>query len=325
MKKQNNLFLGGLLVAFGSLFLAYNYNLFDFDYSFRQIARFWPVLLILAGVAVLLNERRSIYNPVTALMVAFAIPLGIYSFASSGVDRIKTEFNDELNLNFDDEDWKDDLKEEFGKEHVEQDFSVPLENEVTEAKLKISGGAGEFDLKKSDGNLFEAKTSLDFGSYKMSEERIGNTHDIEFEMKGKKGNFNMGEHNKNEVMLGLSTKPIWDIELGIGAGELDFDLSDFSVKNLDIKTGAADIDVKLGALNSKTDVKVESGVASVSLEIPESVGCEIHMDGALNSKDFDGFDSVGNKTYRTANFDQSSKKIFIDVSSGLSSVAVKRY
>ena len=268
MKKQNNLFLGGLLVAFGSLFLAYNYDLFDFDYSFRQIARFWPVLLILGGIAVLLNERRSIYNPVTALMVAFAIPLGIYSFASSGVEKIKTELNDELNFDFEQEDWKDELKDEFGQEHIEQDFSIPLELEVTEAKLKISGGAGEFDLKKSEEFLFEAKTSLDFGGYKMSEEKTGNSHDIEFEMKGKKGNFNMGEHKKNEVILGLSTKPVWDIELGIGAGELDFDLSDFNVKNLDIKTGAADIDVKLGELNQNTEVKVESGVASVSLEIP---------------------------------------------------------
>ena len=113
--------------------------------------------------------------------------------------------------------------------------------------------------------------------------------------------------------------------MGIGAGDLDFDLSNFKVKDLEIKTGAAAIKVKLGDKLDEARVDVESGVAKVEIDVPENIGCEIKMKGSLNSKDFDNFEKHGNLTWRTSNFDASSKRIYIDVSSGLSSVSVDRY
>lgn len=314
------------------IFLGINYDIFTFDYSFRQIAAFWPVLLILAGVAVLLHERRSFYNATTALLVAFAIPLAIYSAASDGVDEIKSELHDELNFDFDDEDWNHD-KEEWSEgsysdngDRVEQDFKIPYNSDVSKVRLKVGGGAAEFHLSESSDHVFAATTLLNAGAYQISDEQKGNLHDIDFEMKDHKNkSFKFGDNEHNEVFLKLNKKPVWDIELGIGAGDLEFDLSEYKVENLEVKTGAAAIDIRLGDLIEEAKVKVESGVAKVSLAIPEEVGCEIHMDGALNSKDFDGFRKQNNSNYRTDNFDIAEKKIFIDVSSGLSSVSVDRY
>jgi hypothetical protein len=34
-------------------------------------------------------------------------------------------------------------------------------------------------------------------------------------------------------------------------------------------------------------IDIEAGVASIDIEIPESVGCEFKIEGALNSKDLD--------------------------------------
>jgi hypothetical protein len=332
MRKRSNIFLGALLVAVGVIFLGFNYDIFTFDLNFRQIAAFWPLLLILAGVAVLLHERKSFYNATTALLVAFAIPLAIYSAASEGVDEIKNELHDELNFNFDDDDhdndpgdWSEGSYQENG-DRVEQNFNIPLNAEVKKVHLKVGGGAAEFHLKESTDQAFSATTLLTAGAYQISDEQTGYLHDIDFEMKDRKNkSFNFGENTHNEVFLKLNKKPVWDIELGIGAGDLEFDLSDYKVENLEIKTGAASIDVHIGDLVKEAKIKVESGVAKVSLAIPEEVGCEIHMDGALNSKDFDGFRKESNSHYRTDNFETAEKKIYIDVSSGLSSVSVDRY
>ncbi len=334
MRKRNNIFLGALLVAIGAIFLGYNYDIIKFDYSFKQVAAFWPVLLILAGLAVLIHERKSFYNPVTALLVAFAIPLAIYNAASDGVDEIKGELENEFNFDFDNEDWESDKKEwqegirsnmDAG-DRIEQDFDLPYKNEIEKVKLKVGGGAAEFHLGESKENVFEAKTLLNAGSYQISEQTDGNFQDIEFEMKNRKNkSFNFGDNNHNEIFLMLNKKPIWQIELGIGAGDLEFDLSDYKVEDLEIKTGAAAIEVKLGDKVKEMKVDVESGVAKVNIAVPEGVGCEIKMDGALNSKDFDGFRKEENSYYRTDNFKTAEKKIFIDVSSGLSSVTVDRY
>ncbi|MGR3809498.1 LiaI-LiaF-like domain-containing protein [Jiulongibacter sp. NS-SX5] len=333
MRKKSNIFLGAILVAVGVIFLGLNYDFINFDYSFRQIAAFWPVLLILAGVAVLLHERRSFYNPTTALLVAFAIPLAIYSVASDGVEEIKDELETELNFDFDDDDWDYERKKwsESGSssergDRTEQDFGIPYSSKADKVKLKVGGGAAEFHLRESESDVFGATTLLNLGSYQISDGLKNGVHDIEFEMRERKNkSFNFSDDNHNEVFLKLNKKPLWDIELAIGAGDLDFDLSEYKIENLEIKTGAASVDVKLGDLLDKTYVDVESGVAKVAIAVPEEVGCEIIMDGALNSKDFDGFKKEGSSTYRTDNFNSASKKIFIDVSSGLSSVSVDRY
>ncbi len=335
MRRNSNVFLGAILVAVGAVFLAFNYDLIDFEYSFKAIAKFWPVLLILAGVAVLLNEKKSFYNPTTALLVAFAIPLGIYSAASNGVDEISEGFKDEFHLNWDeDDDWDDDDRGSYnkGSEGVrkgsltEQKFSVPMSNGLEEANLNFGGGAAEFLLSESKSDLFAATTLLHSGNYRLSDELINNRHEIDFEMKSRKNNafdFSDGDHNK--IYLELSTKPVWTIDMGIGAGDLKFDLSEFKVKDLDIHTGAASIDVKLGDELQRVNVDVESGVAKVAISVPEKVGCEIKMDGALNSKDFDNFQKKGNSTWRTADFEDADKKIYIKVSSALTAVSVNRY
>ena len=59
--------------------------------------------------------------------------------------------------------------------------------------------------------------------------------------------------------------------------------------------------------------------------VPETSGCEVKLEGALNSKDFAGFKKVSSDLYRTANFDTASKKIFINIDSGVSSLNVDRY
>ena len=334
MRKRNNIFPGALLVVIGVIILGFNYDLLNFDYSLRQIAAFWPVLLILAGLAVLFNERRSFYNPATALLVAFAIPLAIYNFASDGVDEIRSNIKRDFHFDFDDEDWEEkwneDTEDETGAvrvgDRIEQDFEVPMSDAVEKVRLKVGGGAAEFHLSEAGSGVFEAKTLLNSGTYKLSDDLDDTMQDIDFEMKGHNRNFRFSDDDThNEVFLKLNKKPLWDIELGIGAGDLQFDLSDYKVDRLEIKTGAAAVDVKLGDLLEKSKVSVESGVAKVSLSVPESVGCEIEMDGALNSKDFEGFDKMDGSVYRTANFSEAEKKIYIKVSSGLSSVKVTRY
>ncbi|WP_341225020.1 DUF5668 domain-containing protein [uncultured Arcticibacterium sp.] len=336
MKRKSNVFLGAILVAVGAIFLAFNYDLVDFNYSFRTIAKFWPVLLILAGVAVLLHERKSFYNPTTALLVAFAIPLGIYSAASDGVDNLKSDFKDDFHFDWqDDEDWdrnNDDREYSYGSEErengdrIEQNFNVPISNNTEEASLNFGGGAAEFHLKETTSDLFKATTLLNTGSYRLSDELKSNHHQIDFEMKSRKNkSFNFGDNDHNEIFLELNTKPIWNIEMGIGAGDLEFDFSSFKVKSLEIKTGAAAVDVKLGDNLERSEIRVESGVAKVDISVPESVGCEIKMDGALNSKDFSGFEKEADSRWRTPNFDKAQKKIYIKVSSGLSSVTVHRH
>jgi hypothetical protein len=330
MERKSNIFWGAILIVLGFLFLGTNLDWFELNWTFRKIAQFWPIMLILAGVAAFFSHKKSIYNATTALLIAFAIPLGIFTCVDDGVKEIKDEISDGINIDIDDFDDDDSSKSDTTKgNRNKQYFAVEMTPEVKEATLRLGGGAAEFDLEESPNRLFEATTFLNFkNGYTLEEETNTENKVINFSMKDKKArDFNFGEEYKinNNVLLKLSTSPIWNIEMGIGAGELDFDFSKYKVKKLEVETGAASIDIKLGDKQDKVDIDIESGVASVKIKVPESVGCEIKMDGALNSKDFDNFEKIKDGVWQTKGFDKATKKIYLNVDSGLSSLKVDRY
>jgi len=327
MERKSNIFWGAILIVLGFLFLGTNLDWFELNWTFRKIAQFWPIMLILAGVAAFFSHKKSIYNATTALLIAFAIPLGIFTCVDDGVKEIKDEISDGINIDIDDFDDDDSSKSDTTKgNRNKQYFAVEMTPEVKEATLRLGGGAAEFDLEESPNRLFEATTFLNFkNGYTLEEETNTENKVINFSMKNK--DFNFGEEYKinNNVLLKLSTSPIWNIEMGIGAGELDFDFSNYKVKKLEIETGAASIDIKLGDKQDKVDIDIESGVASVKIKVPESVGCEIKMDGALNARDFDNFEKIKDGVWQTKGFDKATKKIYLNVDSGLSSLKVDRY
>ena len=113
--------------------------------------------------------------------------------------------------------------------------------------------------------------------------------------------------------------------MGIGAGKGDFDFSNYKVEKLKVSTGVADMSIRLGDKLTNANVDIEAGVASITLEVPNSVGCEMHMDGAFNSKSFDGLEKISSGLYRSNGFDQSAKKIVINYEGGLTSFKIRRY
>ena len=333
MNNKSNIFWGIVLIVVGFLFLGTNLDWFHLDWSFRQIARFWPLMLIAAGAAAFFNHKKSVYNATSALLIAFAIPLGLYTCIEDGVSDFKDEVSDGFNIDIDDFD-DDNHNDSYSKNDTtsgdrnKQYFAVEMTPDLKEATLNLKGGVAEFDLEESNNRLFEATTLLQYkGGYTLEEEKTADAKVIDFSMKDKKNNnFHFDGDNKgNDIMLKLSTAPIWTIDMGIGAGEVDFDLSNYNVKKLNLETGAASIDIKFGDKQDNIAVDVKSGVAEVKIQVPESVGCEIRMDGALNAKDFDDFEKVRDGVWQTKGYDKAAKKINLNVESGLSSLKVSRY
>lgn len=338
MKNYSKIIIGVLLIAAGILFLGKNYGWFSFDVSFSTLAKWWPALLIVAGIGVFLNPQRKLGNPLTVLAIAFAIPMALFSVTRDGIDRVSDNRSFNFDREYSDEDDNDNSTDEGedysaendgGNRTNEQVYTVDNESGIKNAKLDFGGGAAEFHLEPTTDHLFYAKTSLSSGGYKLeSETKSGGEKEIVFEMKNQKNNnfrFDTDNNFNNSIYLKMNPKVTWDVKMGIGAGDLDFDFSEFRIENLKVETGAASVKLKLSDLEDRVDVKIESGVAKVDLAVPSSVGCRIEMDGAMNSKDFNGFQKVDDDTWETKGYSSSNKKITIKLDSGLSSIKVSRY
>ncbi|MCF0043339.1 LiaF transmembrane domain-containing protein [Dyadobacter fanqingshengii] len=347
MKNSRGIVWGGLLVILGMLWLLRNMNLLNINWD--EVLPYWPVLLIIAGALLLAtgNESRG-FGGVIALLITLAVFGGIVNKTDEAFDRHAGNwdwnwddddddrnfgYNDHDNNDHDeddngehDENYENDRKNRDGKRPINGNYKYEMEDFIQKANFHLEGGAGSFTLNGNTQKLFEANTKSTMVGFlsNTSINKLDNSATVNLKMEEGNVKINEGEIS-NQAKIQLNEKPIWNIDLGIGAGKGDFDFSNYKVEKLKVSTGVADMDIKMGDKMTTSNIDIEAGVASITLELPRSVGCEMHMDGALNAKNMDDLDKISNGLYRSPDFDNASKKIIIHFEGGLTSVNIKRY
>ena len=302
------IFWGLLLVIIGVLFILKNTGVLFF--SWHTMWHLWPVILILWGISLIpVKDWIKLALSVGTVLITL---LAVQIYAPK----------DDNNWEFE---WNDNRHRDNNQDEVTSYNNVMSENfdSLTKyAELKLNIGVGNFQIKDSTDKLIEVKHDNDKANYSMTAKAEDSLTRIELSLE--KGDFDKGNVRKNVVMK-LNPVPTWDLDLNVGAAEVDFDLSGFKTRNVKIQGGASDIVLKLGAILPLSDVKLEAGAASITVKIPESAGCEIVSNTFMSSKNFKGFNKIGKQLYQTPNYAASKNKIKIDLQAGVASVDVERY
>jgi len=302
------IFWGLLLVIIGVLFILKNTGVLFF--SWHTMWHLWPVILILWGISLI---------PVKDwIKLALSVGTVLLSLLAVQIYAPKDDNNWEF-------EWNDNRHRDNSQDEVTSYNNVMSENfdSLTKyAELKLNIGVGNFQIKDSTDKLIEVKHDNDKANYSMTAKAEDSLTRIELSLE--KGDFDKG-NVRNNVVMKLNPVPSWDLDLNVGAAEVDFDLSGFKTRNVKIQGGASDIVLKLGAILPLSDVKLEAGAASITVKIPESAGCEIVSNTFMSSKNFKGFNKIGKQLYQTPNYAASKNKIKIDLQAGVASVDVERY
>lgn len=343
MKNSRGVFWGGILIIIGIVALLRKLNLFYFHWD--SVLPYWPVLLILAGILLLVTQKHAPARAFVGILIGLAVFGGIAHRTDRAIDHNRDKWN--FNWNDDDDHDEDDNDgddndDENKDEDYEQDrsenqdegdnklknnsYQYDMQDFIQKANFNLEGGAGSFTMKGNTDKLFEADTKSSVIGFisNTSINKLANSATVNFKMEDGNVKLNHGELS-NKAEIELNDKPVWTIDLGLGAGKGDFDLSNYKVESLKVSTGVADMNIRLGDKLDNSKVDIEAGVASVDLEIPKSVGCEIVLDGALNLTSFDDLEKINDKLYRSPGYDKASKKININFEGGLSKVKIRRY
>ena len=361
MQRRNGLFWGIFLLTLGVLFLARRVGWLNVDW--HALVNLWPLLLILAGVNLILERQGNSAAFVTTIMLAVAVPTTLFGFLNRNRDvhigwhhdrddeednsyRDDTDDDDDGN-NKDDSNDNDDNSAESDDEENENDYRAERERrdqdptkiqsstfieamkpDTREAVLKLSGGAGRFVISEPTTELIKVDTKQTIGSYSMSVDRDAATQIPTIELKPTKENNHVnlkdGDY-QNHVDIHLNATPVWKMDVALGAGQGDLDLSSYAVSSLNIGAGAVDLDLKLGAKAAQSDVKLDVGAAAVTVRVPKEVGCRVKKDGALTIEQLDDFTKVGGGEFVSPGYDAASKKITIRFDGGISRLKVLRY
>lgn len=307
--KTKHLFWGILFISIGLLWLLKHFMQFYVEWDL--VWKLWPVVIILWGVSLIIGNQvaKGIVTAITAFALAFALFASFeYGFIHVGRG-IDWSINDDNNI----------------YRYGVTDYSEPFNNTVSKATLNFNAGAGSFITHDTTAELFFATTEGKKDNYSLSKSVSDDSVDMNFDMKNGHINFFHFNRTRNRVDFKLNTTPLWNLNFDLGAASVDFDLSPYKTEKISIDMGAASLKLKLGDKADITNLTVDAGASSIDISIPEDAGCEIKADVSFSSKNFQGFKNIESDLFRTDNFENAKKKIYINIDSGISSLKVTRY
>lgn len=317
--KLDRIIWGIILLFIGVVLLLENFNVIEFYW--RNVWGFWPIFLIIAGVNILFNRNKSnVGNMISIGIVVITMGFLFYKGQQPPQNRhwFSDNFGNDINIDVDtdNEDSNRNERLNFSESYVADSAKKVL--------LNISGGGTSFELNGATDSLITADVEKSRGTFTMKKEYLDSIQTITFKMQNKKGKWNMSEGG-NDVDFKLNTAPEWDVVMNMGAGEVNFDFTDYKVRKFKFDGGAAALDITMGDMLPIADVIVKTGVADVKIKVPSTAGCRIKSSTGLSAKDFTGFTKMENGSYETPNYASSTKKIFITLDGGLSNFEVSRY
>lgn len=297
--KTGKLFWGFFLLTLGVLLLLTKYDVLCCSFGF--VWDIWPLIFVFWGALVIFKETFA--HPFISALFGIFFALLLFGIVENGICSFDFSESDGVYSNFYNEEYDPSIKT---------------------AELEINSGAGVFIIRNSTDKLAEGKARGNLADYDFESYRDDNHVNVQFDLHKRNFNFFRGKF-KNQLEVALNRNPVWDIRFNIGASKSNFDLTEYKVKNVSLHTGAASGVLRLGDKYDSTNVDIEMGAASISIEIPKTTGSSIKSDMALVSRDFPGFSKKYSGYYETENFESAVKKVFINVKGGVSSIEVKRY
>ncbi|MDZ7742005.1 MAG: DUF5668 domain-containing protein [Bacteroidota bacterium] len=324
--KYSNLFWGVVLILLGVLFILKNLNIIFFDWSI--FLELWPLFLVLWGIAVLpmRNVFKIILSFVVILITVLIISGNPHNYHWHGWHF--KELEDEWGWQFrqdDDESMTEEYKqgkENGNNETRSQEFSEPYDENVEFAKIKVEAAIGDFSLTGSTEELMEFSKHGNLGPYKIISRTQDNFRYLELDLEK---NIFRGSDFRNKTNLKLNENPLWDIEIGAGAADIEMDLRPFKIRTLEIDGGASAVQLVLGDQADETRVNIEAAASSIEIKVPENSGCYIDVETFLSSKSFEGFEKTDEGNYQTANYKTAEKKIIINLNAAVADFAIRRY
>jgi len=305
--KAKNIIWGLVLVLIGTLFILKNLDVIYF--SWHSIWRLWPLILVLIGVTILpVKDAVKVVLTIIVLIIG-ALFLVYYPKNDDGDGRW-----------FFDHDR--DLSENPTQMDIDQRIFESFDTTISLASLDFDAAAGDFRIDQASDELFEFEREGNLGRYTYSIKDLGEKREIRIELE--EGHVIRGDL-KNRVSVKLNPNPVWDLNVDVGAANIDMDLSAFKVSRIDINGGASSMNFTIGNLHNDCEMKINSGASSIYIRVPEEFACEVNTSTVLSSKDLPGFNKVSGGTYVTPDFQDKTKNLTINIEAAVSSLTVERY
>ncbi len=295
---RSSIVLGTILVCLGILFLLNTFNLLSWR-TWNIIIRFWPVILIIIGLNIILKRSRLWWLVPLLIIILF---LGLIF----GFPRSMQPFN-----HFSDKEYSGNYS-----------YSRDIEEDLDNLRVNINYKAGKFILKHTDDERKLCNLDLMYTDSKPSLE-------YDYQKNSRGAQLSIGQNNKVRFNK-TANNNVWDIKLSkkiplfitlnAGAGKIDLDLSKLKVNELNVNSGVSDLRIDFN--NYSTESVINSGASNIKLYIPSRVAVKITTSAVINNNNFQeaGLIKLSSKLYQSENIGEAENRININISTSASNI-----
>ncbi|MCD6553955.1 MAG: hypothetical protein J7M16_08090 [Anaerolineae bacterium] len=285
-----------ILIGLGLLFLANNFGLLPGN-VWAVAWRFWPLLLVLLGLEILIGRQSTLVSAIIAV-VGILLIVGLVAAA------------------------------------VYWGWGGVPQSGITEHVVQEMGGAESvavsLDFPTGDLRVRALEDSPDLMDARFSGLPMERWYDVTAEhgnlrLKSKGGSFIWwpGMAAENSWDIALSSRIPLTLNVDAGVGQATLDLSGLQVTEFSLETGVGSVRVILPA-TGRTTADVEAGVGEVVLEIPQGVAARIDADVGIVGLSIDeGRFPRSGKYYESPEYATADDRIDLRVGGGVGTVTVR--
>lgn len=293
-------FWGLLLIAIGILYLGAQFSWWG-DLSAAALWRFWPLLLIIFGISIMVKHLRSGW---IIILLAFIASLGFVYYSVKFIEIPDQEIVSEEKMS----------------------FSEDLGQGVKKGIISIKTGAVNLDVKQSENKFIEGSLNSNVARPQLKVKKDDSSLVAELKT-DKSQNINIFSGKlKNNLDVAISNKLPLELTIDAGASSQNLDLSDIILSKLNIDAGASSLRLNLGDKNQENaEVDINAGASSIDIKIPRNLGVKLQLKGGLSDKQFSGFRKISDSEYQTDEYDKAAKHIQINIDAGVSAIKISQY
>ncbi len=286
-----------ILIGLGIVILLNTLGVLEWS-VWEVVFRLWPILLIAAGLEIFLN-RLSIWGSLVALVLTVAIVVGALWLLQSdlGAERLMAG---------------EEIRQALG--------------EASQAKVVIEPGIGSLsiDALPESANLVEGVVHVGRGQRVKRHFAVsGKTATFTLQTEG--GTFGpfTGWGDEWSWDLGLAAGVPLELDIGLGVGAADIDLTDLTVDNLKVSLGVGRTIVTLPDAG-RFQAKIEGAIGETVVVIPAGMAARIQVDTGLTVSDLPNSYQQRDDVYTSPGYASADDRVDLEVGQAIGKITIRQ-
>jgi len=286
-----------ILIGLGVIFLLNNMGVLAWS-VWEVIFRLWPILLVAAGLEIILS-RLSAWGSLLALVLTVAIFAGALWLIEPDIGTAQVVAGEEV-------------RQALG--------------EATQARVVIEPGVGALYIEAlpESANLVEGTIRVGRGlRVKRHFAVTGETATFILQTEGTTFGPFTGWADRWNWELGLAPEVPLELEIGLGVGLADVDLTGLTVDDLEVSMGVGRTTVTLPE-EGRFYAKIEGAIGETVVVIPAGMAARIRVDTGLAVSDLpDSYQQRGD-IYTSPDYDSADDRVDLEVDQAIGRVTVRQ-